>query len=132
MCWHAPQVFQDLPYAGSGGELLIEGVAAVCELDVHIQLHQTANLHGDDVKPQLMIMNTMTALPTGIRCVHNEDEEEEEDYQLWPAVMLAVMLSSHRNPYMLSNKCREGRKPGAETHGRLVNAALMLKGPACA
>ena len=36
VCWHAPQVFQDLPYAGSGGKLLIKGVAAVCELDVHI------------------------------------------------------------------------------------------------
>jgi len=36
VCRHAPQVFQDLTYSGSGGELLIEGVAAVCELDVHI------------------------------------------------------------------------------------------------
>jgi len=52
-----------------------------------------------------MIMNTMTALPTGIRCVHSEEEEEEEDYQLWPAVMLAVMLHSNQLPHMLINRC---------------------------
>lgn len=50
VCWHVPQIFQNLTYAGSGGKLLIEGVAAVCELDVHIQLHQTANLHSHDLK----------------------------------------------------------------------------------
>ena len=32
-------------------------------------------------------------------------EDEEEDYQLWPAVMLAVMLHSNQLPHMLINRC---------------------------
>ncbi len=42
--WHIPEQVQQHAHIGSGGELLIEGVAAVCELDVHIQLHQAAHL----------------------------------------------------------------------------------------
>jgi hypothetical protein len=51
-----------------------------------------------------MIGNIITALPTGIRRVHSE-KEEEEDYKLWPAVMLAVMLHSNQLPHMLINRC---------------------------
>ena len=47
--------------------------------------------------------NVMTALATGSRCVHSE--EEEEYYKLWPAVMLAVMLYSNQLPQILSHRC---------------------------
>lgn len=41
---HVPNHLQQQPHIGSRGELLIELVAAVCELDVYIKLHQTAHL----------------------------------------------------------------------------------------
>ena len=41
---HVPNHLQQEPHIGSSGEFLIELVAAVCELNVHIQLHQTAHL----------------------------------------------------------------------------------------
>jgi len=36
-----------------------------------------------------MIMNIMTAMPTSIWFEHREEGEEEEEYKVWPAVMLA-------------------------------------------
>ena len=42
---HVPQHFQQDAHIGSGGELLIELIAAVCELDVYVQLHQASHLH---------------------------------------------------------------------------------------
>ena len=42
---HIPKHLQQQSDIGSSGELLIELVAAVCELNVDIKLHQTAHLH---------------------------------------------------------------------------------------
>lgn len=41
---YTPEGLQDHAHMRSGAELLIEGVTAVCVLNVHIQLHQAAHL----------------------------------------------------------------------------------------
>lgn len=51
---HVPQHFQQDAHIGSSGELFVELVAAVCELDVYVQLHQASHLHTQiRVVPQL-------------------------------------------------------------------------------
>ena len=42
--WQVPEGFQYEAHMHPCRELLIKGVAAVCELDVHIQLHEAAHL----------------------------------------------------------------------------------------
>ena len=39
-----PERLQNHAHMRSGAEFLIKGVAAVCVLNVHVQLHQTAHL----------------------------------------------------------------------------------------
>lgn len=61
----------------TGAELLVEGVAAVCELNVYIQLHETADLHQTPISviaqlhrkrtTRLQLVCSVTTLKTRIR-----------------------------------------------------------------